>query len=90
MGEIGIDKLLLIMVVILLLFGAKRIPEIGQSLGKGLREFKRSMSDVNRELSRTDAPPRYRPPAPSVIDPPSRDVPVSESKTPPAEPRRLM
>jgi sec-independent protein translocase protein TatA len=46
MGEIGFDKLLLILVVVLLLFGAKRLPEIGASLGKGIREFKRTVSDA--------------------------------------------
>ncbi len=45
MGEIGFDKLLLIVVVVLLLFGAKRVPEIGASIGKGIREFKRGLSD---------------------------------------------
>jgi sec-independent protein translocase protein TatA len=47
MGEIGFDKLLLILVVVLLLFGAKRLPEIGASLGKGIREFKRTVSDAH-------------------------------------------
>ena len=46
MGEIGFDKLLLIVVVVLLLFGAKRVPEIGASIGKGIREFKRGLSDA--------------------------------------------
>jgi sec-independent protein translocase protein TatA len=47
-------------VVVLLLFGAKRIPEIAGSFGKGIREFKRNMSDVQKELqepARTDALP---------------------------------
>jgi sec-independent protein translocase protein TatA len=48
-GEIGIEKILLILVVVLLLFGAKRIPEIGSSLGRGIREFKRSVSDLQNE-----------------------------------------
>ena len=46
MGEIGFEKLVLILVVVLLLFGARRLPEIGASLGKGIREFKRSVSDL--------------------------------------------
>ncbi|MGE5232014.1 MAG: twin-arginine translocase TatA/TatE family subunit [Deltaproteobacteria bacterium] len=47
MGEIGFDKLLLIVIVVLVLFGAKRVPEIGASIGKGIREFKRSLSDTD-------------------------------------------
>lgn len=41
-GEIGIEKLLLIFGIVLVIFGAKRLPEIGQGLGKGIREFKRA------------------------------------------------
>jgi len=47
LGNFGFSELLIIMVVILLLFGAKRVPEIGASFGKGIREFKRSLSEVS-------------------------------------------
>ncbi len=46
-GGIGPEKILLLAVVVLLLFGAKRIPEIGSSFGKGIREFKKSIGDNN-------------------------------------------
>jgi TatA/E family protein of Tat protein translocase len=49
-GEIGFDKVLLLLVVFLLLFGAKRIPEIGRSLGKGIREFKGSLAGFDEPL----------------------------------------
>ena len=39
-GNMGFMEILLILVVVLLLFGAKRLPEIGSSMGKGIREFK--------------------------------------------------
>lgn len=48
-GEIGFDKLLMLLVMFLLLFGAKRIPEIGRSLGKGMREFKQSITGKDEE-----------------------------------------
>ena len=44
--SIGITGLIVILVVALLVFGPKRLPEIGHSLGKGIREFKRSVSDI--------------------------------------------
>jgi sec-independent protein translocase protein TatA len=42
----GPEKIVLLAIVVLLLFGAKRIPEIGSSFGKGIREFKKSLEDV--------------------------------------------
>ena len=54
MGEIGIEKILLLLLIILLLFGAKRLPEFGRSLGKGIREFKGSLSGVKEAIN--DAP----------------------------------
>ncbi len=46
MGNLGFTEIMLIVVALLLLFGAKRLPEIGGSIGKGIREFKRSLSDA--------------------------------------------
>jgi sec-independent protein translocase protein TatA len=48
--NIGIGEMVLIFLVVLLLFGAKRLPEIGSSLGKGIREFKGSMREVQNEI----------------------------------------
>lgn len=82
MEEIGFDKLVLIIVVALLLFGAKRLPEIGASLGKGIREFKRSLCDTQDELSA----------APASQERPSRVLDPSAAAPPPSEangPKRL-
>jgi sec-independent protein translocase protein TatA len=49
-GNLGFMEIMIILVVFLLVFGAKRLPEIGQSMGKGIREFKKSISDVDKEL----------------------------------------
>ena len=43
-GPLGIPELLIILLVIMLIFGAKRLPEIGSSLGKGIRTFKSSVT----------------------------------------------
>jgi sec-independent protein translocase protein TatA len=87
MGEIGIEKILLIMTVVLLLFGAKRIPEIGSSLGRGIRDFKRSLNDLQNDVH-TDlrVPPRDASPAP-----PQPEVPrmASQEETR-SEPKRLL
>jgi len=53
MGPFGVQELLLVFLVALLLFGAKRLPEIGSSLGKGIREFKGSVREMQREMKVT-------------------------------------
>jgi sec-independent protein translocase protein TatA len=47
---LGMWEILLIFLVVLLLFGAKRLPEIGSSLGKGIREFKGSIRELESEI----------------------------------------
>jgi len=56
MPEIGIAGLIVILIVALLVFGPKRLPEIGRSLGKGMREFKDSITGKD-EQSELPAPP---------------------------------
>ena len=62
MGNLGFTEIMVILVVVLLLFGAKRLPEVGASLGKGIREFKRSLSDTQEAIMGNDEsrplPPR--------------------------------
>ncbi len=50
LGNLGPMELIIILVIVLVLFGARRVPEIGASIGKGIREFKRNISDVDREV----------------------------------------
>ena len=65
LGDIGFDKVLLLLVVFLFLFGARRIPEIGRSLGKGIREFKASLAGIDGPLeSLTAADDAVREPQP--------------------------
>ncbi len=55
-GNLGFPEIVLILLVVLLLFGAKRIPEIAGSMGKGIREFKRSINDATREVTDAGTP----------------------------------
>jgi sec-independent protein translocase protein TatA len=79
----GLDNplhILILLVVVLLVFGAKRLPEIGRSLGEGMRGFKDSISgDSPEQTSLTSAPPA----APPVAAPP---VAAPASVAPPAPP----
>jgi sec-independent protein translocase protein TatA len=49
-GGLGMGEIILIFLVVLLLFGAKRLPEVGSALGKGIREFKSSVREIEGEL----------------------------------------
>ncbi|HKJ30611.1 MAG TPA: twin-arginine translocase TatA/TatE family subunit [Balneolales bacterium] len=50
MGDFGGLEWVVIVLVIVLLFGAKRIPELARGLGKGINEFKRATEDIKREI----------------------------------------
>ena len=51
-GSLGIPELILIFVVALLVFGPKRLPEIGRTLGKALGEFKKATDDLKNTIER--------------------------------------
>ena len=50
MGRIGFAELVIIFVIILLLFGPKRLPEIGSAIGKAIREFKKASKDSRDDV----------------------------------------
>jgi sec-independent protein translocase protein TatA len=54
LGGIGAQELILIFLVVLLLFGAKRIPEIAHGLGKGMREFRKAMREAQDEITKPE------------------------------------
>ena len=54
-NNIGLPEILIILLIVLILFGAKRIPEVAGSLGKGINEFKRNMTEAQRAITE---PPR--------------------------------
>jgi sec-independent protein translocase protein TatA len=63
---LSLTHILLFAVILLLLFGAKRLPEIGGALGKSIGEFKRSMRDINTDMNAPTPPP----PPPAASQPP--------------------
>ncbi len=81
---LGMGEALLILVVVLLMFGAKRIPEIAGSLGKGINQFKKNINDVDKAIREPDT--TYRSEVSRGADSP---VPVRVDD-PTAEPKRLM
>ena len=79
LGGLGMWEMIMIFLVVLLLFGAKRLPEIGSSLGKGIREFKGSIKEIEKEVKAVDDEPA----AGAVPSPPD------SSDEPDEGPRRL-
>jgi sec-independent protein translocase protein TatA len=77
----SLPGLLVALIAGLLLFGAKRLPEMGASLGQGIREFKKSLHEIG-DLADVESPA----PGPSASDLPRSIGPNTPS---PAEPRRL-
>ena len=50
LGGLGSSEVLVILMVVLLLFGAKRIPQLARGLGRGIREFKDATSEIKKEV----------------------------------------
>ncbi|MFQ6675457.1 MAG: twin-arginine translocase TatA/TatE family subunit [Fidelibacterota bacterium] len=71
-GGLGWGEILLIFLVILLLFGAKRLPELARGLGKGIREFKGAVEGVEKELDEA-AKSVEKEPESEKSDPPAGD-----------------
>ena len=53
-GNLGAGEIILILLVVLILFGAKKIPELAKGLGKGMSEFKKGLKDVENEIKDAD------------------------------------
>lgn len=54
MGMIGGQELLIILVIVVLLFGAKKIPELAKGLGTGIKEFKKASNEVDKQVAAKD------------------------------------
>ncbi len=53
-GNIGTGEIILLLVIVLVFFGARKIPELAQGLGKGLREFRKATKDIQDDISLED------------------------------------
>jgi sec-independent protein translocase protein TatA len=91
LGSIGMPELVLIFIVALIVFGPKKLPEIGKSLGKGLAEFKKASDDfkqsIQKEVDGLKEEARLEPPA-SPVPAPSAAAPAPPAlpAPPPVEP----
>ena len=73
LGSLGTPELVLIFVVILLLFGAKKLPELARGVGKSMGEFKKARDDFEREITRGEEESR-------VVPAPVKEAPGKEPR----------
>ena len=86
-GSIGMTELIIILVIALIIFGPRKLPELGRSLGKSIGEFKRASNELRSTIEeeirveetreRTAAPPPSA--TPPVVEPPVAETPVTHT-----------
>jgi len=70
LGNLGFGELLLILVVLLLVFGSSKLPALGDALGKGIKNFKKSVSgDESIDVTPKKLDETVKPPAPAATQP---------------------
>ena len=73
-------EILLVLAVILIFFGAKKLPELAKGMGQGIKEFKKATRDATGEMERAmEDPPAYTPPTPKISEQASGDEPKKDA-----------
>ena len=78
MPNIGVPELLIVLVIALIVLGPKKLPEVGRSLGKGMREFKDSISGITESDDDDDAPAIEAPKVTAASTPSSTSTPEQQ------------
>jgi sec-independent protein translocase protein TatA len=84
-GNVGIWEILLLLLVMLIVFGPKRLPEMGRSLGKGMREFRDSVSGLKAEgeqRAADEAGAAEPSPSPTVVQTSAPELPTAPAPDP--------
>jgi sec-independent protein translocase protein TatA len=84
-GFFGGWEIVLILAVVLILFGAKKLPELAKGLGQGIKEFKKATTEVSQEISSAMDDQRYSSPS-RQIDPPHRQTDSAAASGKPSDP----
>ena len=81
MGSLGVPELIVIFVVALIVFGPKKLPELGKSLGKGLAEFRRASNELKSTIEEEVRAIEAEPPARHSSEPEPEPESKPDSKT---------
>jgi sec-independent protein translocase protein TatA len=81
-GMLGGWEIILILAVVLILFGAKKLPELAKGLGQGIKEFKKATNEVTSEINSAMDDNRYS--NPKHIEPPSQTKPAENEQATPS------
>jgi len=84
-GNLGGPDLFIILLIVLVLFGAKKLPDLARSLGQSMNEFRKAREDIDRELHNVVAQPSQPQPRQSTQQ--FAAVPSAQQVTPPVQPR---
>ena len=86
LGSIGMPELIIIFVIALIIFGPRKLPELGRSLGKTMVEFKRATSDIQSTIEQEiHREAEAKPTAPSTLPaPPASEVPPAPAASQPS------
>ena len=87
LGPLGVPELLIILVVVLLVFGPKRLPEMAKGIGQSVREFRKGIRDMKEDIDRDDEPAQTAPKQAKVVESPTSPTveTVSAAEVNPAE-----
>ncbi len=88
LAMLGWPEMIAILVVILIFFGAKKLPELAKGLGQGIKEFKKASSDMQNDLHRSVSEDQYSaPPKPEPPTQPAAPAPAPQASQSSAAPK---
>lgn len=85
-GSLGVTEMAVIFVIALVVFGPKRLPELGRSLGSAMREFRRSLNEIQRELEEADPVRPVKDEVNSILGPLKTGDTAAKTTPPQADP----
>lgn len=77
-GSLGFTELILILVIVLIIFGAGKLPQLGEGLGKAIKGFKKSVHEADQIEAEAQAAAQQQAATPAITAPPAQAAPVEQ------------